>query len=318
MAYNKIFFGTPGSGKSHKVRELTLKKTSFTVTFHPEYDYANFVGSYKPSSLEDSLGNHKIIYSFIPQIFLHAYVEAWKEPDKEIYLIIEEINRGNCAQIFGDLFQLLDRDNAGFSQYFINVDTEISKYFNQQLSLTDYSNKILDLCYVKRETRDIDPYSVALLPSNLILLSTMNTSDQSLFPMDSAFKRRWLWQYVSIDYDDAKKFNIELDSNAYNLGTFLYNVNSKIYNITESEDKQLGNRFITSPDFVIKIDDFISKVMFYLWFDVFKDEDIHHEDYIFQYKSGETKIPFKFSDLFGPEKVKILKGFFENLLVPIN
>jgi len=315
MSYNKIFFGPPGSGKSHKAQNISNGKKTFTVTFHPEFDYNNFVGAYKPMSVE-AAGVTKITYSYVPQYFLKAYVEAWKNPQAEVILLVEEINRGNCAQIFGDTFQLLDRDATGFSRYFITVETEIEAYLQTALGATDYSVKILDLHFLKKGTRDISPFSVLLLPFNLSIIATMNTSDQSLFPMDSAFKRRWQWEYVAINYDDANTFHIVAAGHNYNLKNFLEAVNAKIYQITESEDKQLGNRFITSATNEIAENDFVNKVMFYLWFDVFKDEDANHKDYIFKFSEGEVISPFKFSDLFGDKRNTILSGFFANLGIP--
>ncbi|MDP2067515.1 MAG: AAA family ATPase [Lutibacter sp.] len=312
MSYNKIFFGSPGSGKSHKAQEYAFGKKQFTATFHPEFDYNNFVGSYKPLSIIDN-GTNKITYSFIPQFFLKAYVEAWKNPGEEVVLIVEEINRGNCAQIFGDTFQLLDRDDIGFSRYFITVETEIEAFLKNEFVNSDYDVKLLDLYFLKRGTRNVNPFSILLIPSNLTIIATMNTSDQSLFPMDSAFKRRWQWEYIPINYEDASAFSLKIAGQNYNLKTFLKAVNEKIYSITESEDKQIGNRFITSPNNVIDETEFVNKVMFYLWFDVFKDEDFNHKDYIFKYTEGQNIIPFKFSDLFNENKDSVLIGFFDNL-----
>lgn len=146
----QIYFGAPGTGKSHEIKKNVGTHKSFRITFHPDTDYSSFVGAYKPTSVEvpmltplgdkaipmkDAEGNalteNKIIYTYVKQAFLNAYIEAWKEQEKEtpnpVYLVIEEINRGNCAQIFGDIFQLLDRNANGFSDYAIVPDADLSR-----------------------------------------------------------------------------------------------------------------------------------------------------------------------------------------------
>ena len=215
----------------------------FRTTFHPDYDYATFVGGYKPLKNE----NNELDYQFIPQVFTNAYVQALKHADNPIFLIIEEINRGNCAQIFGDLFQLLDRTN-GVSDYGIKPDTELSKYLKKQ---------------------GVE-HSELKLPKNLRIYATMNTSDQSLFPMDSAFKRRWAMEYMPINYshDIASQFTIEVAGKKYSWIKFLEMVNERIIDATDSEDKQMGEFFIKGS---VNEREFINKVMFYLWNDVCKD-----------------------------------------------
>ena len=174
-------------------------------------------------------GKEEIVYSFIPQSFTRAYIKAWQNPNEHIYLVIEEINRGNCAQIFGDLFQLLDRKN-GVSEYPINADADLLQYLENKLGV---------------ENEGIANGKIRL-PANLHILATMNTSDQSLFPMDSAFKRRWVWECVPIDYNnpDSSKFKITIGNKQYNWNKFLKEANSRIFKATDSEDKQMGNFFI--------------------------------------------------------------------------
>ena len=228
----KIYYGCPGTGKSRMVKDRTEGKHGesivyfdpngakiddidsyedkskvttniFRTTFHPDYDYSTFVGAYKPvmNPVFDEEGNEtekeELAYEFVPQVFTNAYVRALKSladnslsvDDKQVYLIIEEINRGNCAQIFGDLFQLLDRKN-GRSEYHIIPDAELRKYLASEGLV---SNKLE-------------------LPENLHIFATMNTSDQSLFPMDSAFKRRWAMEYVPINLENetAMKYTFEV------------------------------------------------------------------------------------------------------------
>ena len=213
----QIFYGAPGTGKSHSVKKVTgelledgtevERDSVFRTTFHPDTDYASFVGCYKPT-MKPTTNEQKtitgkkeeIVYEFVPQVFTDAYVYAYNNPDKDTYLVIEEINRGNCAQIFGDLFQLLDR-KRGVSEYKIKADKDLATYLLE--AKDDKGNDIL--------TDKIGILNSKLcLPANLNILATMNTSDQSLFPMDSAFKRRWEWEYVVIDYDEPKSKGFEI------------------------------------------------------------------------------------------------------------
>lgn len=360
-----IYFGSPGTGKSRQVKD-SLKDVPegqiFRTTFHPDSDYASFVGCYKPvchsvaaqtckvldydelvAKLKQTLGEHssnltagfalfgfecresildmeksgehtipklvedaykphttydttiragmqikeetalpessRISYEFSPQVFTKAYCKAWKNPDKPIYLIIEEINRGNCAQIFGDLFQLLDRKD-GVSEYPIDADTDLRFYLEEELSNTEDGETDGSEGIAGGKLR---------LPSNFNIIATMNTSDQSLFPMDSAFKRRWEWKYIpttapkgkdrqmeltiknSIETKDGRKINA--GNYEYSWTDFLSNINARILNVTHSEDKQLGYWFVKADEVSgsISISTFVSKVVFYLWNDVFKD-----------------------------------------------
>ncbi|WP_456479221.1 McrB family protein [Nautilia sp.] len=282
--YNKIFYGSPGVGKSYKINNLTYGNKKYITTFHPEYSYFDFIGTYKPITNDDN----KTIYKFIPQVFLKAYIEAWKNLNKNVFLIIEEINRGNCAQIFGDIFQLLDRDELGFSKYFIDVSDEIQTFLKEKLKNNDYSIRIRDLFYLKNGIylKNDEIYSKILLPNNLFLLATMNTSDQSLFPMDSAFKRRWEWEYIPIDYSQANNIKIRIDDNIQiDWKNFIQKVNKKILEITGTVDKQIGVWFIMPKNNFIEKDIFINKVLFYLWEEIFKDED--EDNNIFITTSGE-------------------------------
>ncbi len=254
---NIIYYGAPGTGKSHVVNDITeaydQKGRVERVTFHPEYDYASFVGSYKPA-----MSGNNIRYEFVPQAFTNIYINAWKDLDNNYYLIIEEINRGNCAEIFGDIFQILDRTN----DYKITPSKELKEYLELQLG----------------ESPNIDS-SKLLLPPNLNILATMNTSDQSLFPMDSAFKRRWDWEYVPINYklsegNNSAKFKVELSElESFSWLNFIQSVNNLIKeNENLGADKCIGNYFINPDLNVISLSEFINKAIFYLWNDVFKDE----------------------------------------------
>jgi hypothetical protein len=285
---NVIFYGSPGTGKSFTVESNTSGHSKTRITFHPETDYQSFVGSYKP--VMDGVA---IKYEFVPQAFTKAYCQAWLNPAKPHYLIIEEINRGNCAQIFGDLFQCLDRDETGKSKYEIDCDKD----------LADYLKKVF-------EGKGIVDDKI-ILPANLFIYATMNTSDQSLFPMDSAFKRRWDWEFVPIDYDDAKQLTIEVDAvTKYKWSNFIKNINPKIKELTGSEDKQLGNRFVNPTNKKITLDQFKSKVLFYLWSEIYKDE-FGTQNSIFKYEdNGEIK-DFQFGELYDDNSIELVKSFLK-------
>lgn len=300
-----IYYGTPGSGKSWTIKkkyEMVKKgngyvkdeekaKRVFRTTFHPDTDYASFVGCYKP--IKDEEDEKKIVYQFVPQAFTDAYVAAWSDLEHPYYLIIEEINRGNCAQIFGDLFQLLDRNKDGYSEYPIKADHDLRDYLVEHLPEESEGIRDGKLC----------------LPPNLSIIASMNTSDQSLFPMDSAFKRRWSWEYVPIDYENAEsgKFEITIDGESHNWHKFLRAVNEKIKAVTSSEDKQMGNFFIKQS---VDEKEFCDKVMFYLWSEVGKD-NYQTTDAIFRYYAEDDKLKeFSFNELYDPSKrAEILKGF---------
>ena len=299
LTLQQIYYGAPGTGKSHTINEKTEGESVIRTTFHPDSDYSTFVGAYKPTMgllpICDELGQpmtiggtalHKeqIIYEFVDQAFLQAYVNAWRyyaensDAAKKQYLVIEEINRGNCAQIFGDLFQLLDRNDYGFSVYPINADKDMKKQLEKafkgiSIDNADSINQHYKGRNVVKEVLDGD---ILLLPNNLYIWATMNTSDQSLFPIDSAFKRRWEWQYMPIGkgYDENGqeiKWAIEGATQKYDWWSFLEKINAQVGEATQSEDKKLGFFFCKATDGVISAEKFVGKVIFYLWNDVFKN-----------------------------------------------
>ena len=382
--FQQIFFGAPGTGKSHKikddenVKEADKKDLVFRTTFHPDSDYSTFVGAYKPTmksseriyspeeltiklkeikttgttypchkfaakyweSLKDltpdsikqilnacgftdnysveigkgvAVGQEylnnpedgKIIYTFCPQAFTNAYVEAWNTED-EVYLVIEEINRGNCAQIFGDLFQLLDRKN-GVSEYPVEADADLQSYLNKALAKTTRTDIPADVKLGKK----------LMLPSNLYIWATMNTSDQSLFPIDSAFKRRWEWKYIKIKEgkdENGNKLDWKVDvkkdeaGNLLSWWAFIQKINEIIASMTSSADKQLGYFFCCAKDGVIDEETFVSKVIFYLWNDVFKDYGFEDAT-LFRYKETidgkETEKDLTFPDFYDEDGEKV-------------
>ncbi|MDB4162525.1 AAA family ATPase [Saprospiraceae bacterium] len=299
---NIIFFGAPGTGKSYKIDQIVNeldKKYWERITFHPEFDYASFVGGYKPISEKVKISlegepekfKEEIKYTFTPQAFTNIYIRAWEEIDEEIpyYLCIEEINRGNCSEIFGDIFQLLDRK----SNYSVSPSKELQDHLIEKLGEGHEG--------VKNGLK---------LPPNLSIIASMNTSDQSLFPMDSAFKRRWDWEYIPINYeenytdeeDDFEAANksydyVLVDSNEkeiFRWVDFIKTVNIIIKNNPNlGMDKCIGNFFVQpEDDKTITLKIFINKVIFYLWNDVFKDEE--DSDNIFpQGKFYEDFFPIK-------------------------
>lgn len=294
----QIFYGAPGTSKSYTINKITRDKEVIRTTFHPDSDYSTFVGAYKPTTdmlpICNELGEpmkiggtplHKeqIVYKFVAQSFLQAYINAWKMwlDGTPQYLVIEEINRGNCAQIFGDLFQLLDRNDVGYSDYSITADKDMQKHLCKAFEGINLPNvkvsEINSMYNGKPIAEKIFKGEVLLLPNNLYIWATMNTSDQSLFPIDSAFKRRWDWTYMPIS-DAGKGWVIEVNRKHYDWWDFVTKINDKIASTTSSEDKKLGYFFCKADcNNVIKIERFVGKVLFYLWNDVFKDYEFNNE-----------------------------------------
>ena len=296
LPLQQIFYGAPGTGKSHRIKEIIKehgvdeKEQVIRTTFHPDSDYSTFVGCYKPimKSVPQTYvveGNEKpvmadkdkqatkdeIVYDYTPQAFVQAYTKAWTT-NEPVILVIEEINRGNCAQIFGDIFQLLDRGKDNVSEYEIKPDKALENY------LREYFAAFEDV------DEQIKSGRIMKLPSNLYIWATMNTSDQSLFPIDSAFKRRWEWKYIKIAWPYKKNedgsfktdengekvhFNYSIEG-GHDWWAFLQQINAIIDKMTNSADKQLGYFFAKTKDDIISYDTFVSKVCFYLWNDIFK------------------------------------------------
>ena len=347
----QIYYGAPGTGKSHETNKVAkIYPNTIRTTFHPDSDYSTFVGTYKPTTTTnykyglDSVGKtvpiglskdengktipfdeKKVEYKFVKQSFLKAYIKAWKSfkdtcvDGGEIapqFLIIEEINRGNCAQIFGDLFQLLDRNKEGFSEYPIETDEDIVKalledkpednlsFGKEGLKLlpeqinyinSAFNNEIgLELNVAERICKG----EVLVLPCNFYIWATMNTSDQSLFPIDSAFKRRWDWKYMKIREGKNEKGEVldwkiivrDRDKNNVNIlgkeylswWAFIQKINEIIASMTLSADKQLGYFFCKAKEGVIDERILVGKVIFYLWNDVFKDYGFE-DSFLFRY-----------------------------------
>lgn len=309
----QIYYGAPGTGKSHRIKEQlegVPKGNIFRITFHPDSDYSTFVGAYKPTRSQrplyglfgketvrlkdgEDLSEDIITYKFIPQAFLNAYMQAYRRPDENVYLIIEEINRGNCAQIFGDLFQLLDRDEYGVSEYTIKADADLKAFLEDEMGEDNDAIKDGELC----------------LPSNLYIYATMNTSDQSLFPIDSAFKRRWDWEYEPIKYKNTN-WVIDIQGETYSWVSFQKEINRRIFESTSSEDKMLGDYFVNPSNGIITEKMLLNKILFYLWNDVCKDG----EGDIFKVSDTED---VSFSELYGDGGKQKLVGMMNYLGVEL-
>lgn len=294
----QIHYGAPGTGKSHIVKKRTEGESVVRTTFHPDSDYSTFVGCYKPTTKEiemrDVTGKvivehgqpvteNRIIYQFVEQAFLQAYIKSWKfyaeaedgAAPKKQFLIIEEINRGNCAQIFGDLFQLLDRNDSGFSEYFIHADKDMQKHISNAFKdclIKEYHKDTINSLYPKEDdvVAKVLSGEILLLPNNLYIWATMNTSDQSLFPIDSAFKRRWDWEYEPIKYKNTD-WIINIQNNSYSWESFQREINKRVFAANNSEDKMLGDYFVNPADGIITEKMLLNKILFYLWNDVCKD-----------------------------------------------
>lgn len=331
----QIYYGAPGTGKSFAINRFCAQYENYRTTFHPDTDYAAFVGSYKPitvrvpvygiqgTKLRDEEGKtileDRIVYRYIFQSFLKAYIAAWREQQNEepkpVFLIIEEINRGNCAQIFGDIFQLLDRNEAGFSDYPIVADDDLAQELKRVLGDFKIVNaENINALYKggKDVVAQVKLGSHLLLPNNLYIWATMNTSDQFLFPIDSAFKRRWDWKYIKIK--DAKKgYRITFSNgHQYDWWQFVSAINAEIEcGEIQQEDKKLGYFFAKACDGKISAETFVSKVLFYLYNDVFKDFGL--EEAFFKDENGETMTFASYFDEVGEINEERIEHFVTNL-----
>ena len=269
---NMIYFGAPGTGKSYCLNAEKNQLISYCtdnyerVTFHPDYTYANFVGTYKPVT-----DGKDITYKYVPGPFTRILVKALKNPSEPFILIIEEINRANVAAVFGEVFQLLDRENYE-SQYLINVSEDMKNYLRNELKYHK--------CYYGNGLGD--NFDKIKIPSNMFIWATMNSADQGVFPMDTAFKRRWDFEYLGIDDGEEKIENLKfkLNGKEYSWNRLRRAINKVLvqeYNI--NEDKLLGPFFAFTkyidediPSIEIPTDNFIdvfkNKIIMYLFEDV--------------------------------------------------
>lgn len=246
---NRIIYGAPGTGKSYLLKEQAKESNTIRISFSPETTYEQFVGSYRPYSNEVG----KILYGFRPGAFIRAIVSALRKPDSSIILIIEEINRANVSAVFGDIFQLLDRQANGSSEYGITFNNEIMRFLHRQGVISS----------IKDEVR---------IPPNLNIWSTMNSADQGVMPMDTAFKRRWSFEFLGIDEGEEKVHGhkiqineqVQLEWNALRKA-----INQVLGNNGIEEDKRLGPFFFPKTD-LADPNSFNGKLLIYLWDDVLR------------------------------------------------
>ncbi|MDE9474085.1 AAA family ATPase [Xenorhabdus bovienii] len=263
IGINKIYYGAPRTGKSHKVNTEVGNCTCFRTVFHPDTQYADFVGALKPKTTTDQSGTVRITYEFRPGPFTKAFIEACRYRDQgtAVYLVIEELNRAPAAAVFGELFQLLDRKADGSSKYKIDIaDPDMLDYINTNLPVRINS---------------------LTLPPNLSVIATMNSSDQAVMPMDTAFKRRWNFEYIPIDYTQATPGSLPVPVSVKGGNSIVHVpwrsfaeiINNKLKVLQIPEDRLLGHRFLSdeelSDDEVAK-NTLCGKLFVYLWDDVLR------------------------------------------------
>lgn len=347
---NKIIYGAPGTGKSHYIDDFrvgnTTKKGMFNndylferVTFHPSYTYGQFVGTYKPSPIysidndkellwfgadkepNSSLMNPHIDYTLVSGPFLNMLCKALNNPDYKFLLIIEEMNRANAAAVFGDVFQLLDRNSNNSSTYSIKFNADITNF------LINNIKDSVDTTLFDRSTGFIR------IPENLFIWGTMNSADEGVSKMDSAFKRRWSFKYTDINPAPKTDAGKKLDGLAICMpflkgsndddvyikwNDFREKLNDVIYNISPSlpEDKYIGPFFLKDTE-LLDSDIIKSKLLLYL-----KDDVLRHSsrDLFRDSRFSEICKNFEVDNIFNPAelgsdkliKLKIDKSEYNN------
>lgn len=287
--YNKIIYGAPGAGKSASVSEIVGENYIRTV-FHPETQYSDFIGCLKPHK---DVTSGSITYSFRKGPFIQILEKALLDPNTHYFLVIEELNRANTAAVFGEIFQLLDRDDDGKSEYPILIQDE-DLYDALEENLGSEHEFI-----VKRQL---------MIPNNLSIIATMNSSDQAVFPLDTAFKRRWIFEYLPIDFTNCATGEVPIHHAVLpnvEWKKLAQTINTVLVQLKVVEDKLIGPWFIKDSDLVEDQakQTFIGKICSYLWDDALKyknkDEifrsDIHGYGELYQRYSDKKPI---FSDKF--------------------
>ena len=259
LPHNRIIVGAPGTGKSFLLEEqrAPFKNSYVRVTFHPSYSYAQFVGTYRPKPKIRADGTEFISYEFVAGPFLRMLAKATLNPGSIHLIIIEEINRANVAAVFGDVFQLLDRVSDGTSEYPIATSDEMYKYL------------------VDEGLRDVQAQELKI-PGNLYIWATMNSADQGVHPIDTAFKRRWDMEFISIDHGSEKIEGELITLHPYGIvkwNSLRTQINDRLIHAGVNEDKLIGPFFLKSADLHSSRSDeiFKSKVIMYLYNDVVKN-----------------------------------------------
>lgn len=266
-SHNMIYYGAPGTGKSfdlEKKRKEVLEDDDYyfeRVTFHPDYSYGDFVGTYKPFVEKNNENKDEITYKFIPGSFLRVLIKALKDPEHLYMLIIEEINRADVYSVFGDVFQLLDRDKDNESVYSIDISEDVKKYFKDH----------------KIELEKLE------IPRNMLIWATMNSADQGVFPVDTAFKRRWDFEYLSLDNNQEENTGyIHTKTSDYEWNDIRTTINNYLLKEGINEDKCMGPFFINNESNDDYTEMFKNKVLMYLFEDaarplrqrIFSDYDV--------------------------------------------
>lgn len=253
---NKIYYGAPGTGKSYDIEQRIPRAQNIRTVFHSDTQYGDFVGCLKPT-----MNNGSIEYSYAPGPFTTAIITALNKPNEHIYLTIEEINRAPAASVFGDIFQLLDRNETGKSTYSIDItDRDWLNYLNKNL--------ITEL-----------PSSQLSIPNNLSIYATMNSSDQAVMPLDTAFKRRWIFEYKSLDFHQPHipqgKIPLAKDLNEIPWAELAIAINSCLSEHNIPEDRLLGPWFITEKEINSSekaLATLTGKILNYIWDDVLRHQ----------------------------------------------
>ena len=283
-AENVLLYGVPGVGKSHEIQTKYCDdpERMERVVFHPDYTYSDFVGQ-----ILAKVENDKLKYEFTAGPFTTLLAKAWNNPGKEYYLVIEEINRGNAPAIFGEIFQLLDRKTEDSHRY------DPSEYGESEYPITnsDIATAVFG-----------DPEEKIRIPSNMWILATMNTADQNVFTLDTAFQRRWKLHHMKNDVMSAGHSKTKIEGSEIEWGTFASVINEMVTDYSlemmSSEDKRLGAYFVKKNE--LSEEEFPEKVLKYLWDDAFKmKKDAVFDD---KFKSLETVI--EAYELSEPDKLK--------------
>ena len=251
---NIIYYGAPGTGKSHEIDNQTDENNSVRTVFHPDTQYSDFVGCLRPS-----MGSSGIEYSYKHGPFIEALVKALNDSSHHYYLIIEELNRAPAAAVFGEIFQLLDRKTEGQSKYTIDInDKDLLELLNRVLTTPLTSNKLQ-------------------IPKNLSIYATMNSSDQAVMPLDTAFKRRWKFKYKPINFKNSPKGTIEFQtqngSEQIEWHVLAQTINRILSSESIPEDRHLGPWFISDNELSTSTEaqeSFTGKILMYLWDDVLR------------------------------------------------